>query len=201
MAKNKKVKLLGKQKFRRRRGPFREHGTQSTLDREYLASEKRMKEFWGENVSLKKSKGPNGKVQSARGTDIPEDARGTFTNHAKFRPDHREDNSTPKTLFFLATIFPGAKFVSAERQRVLDALREAHLEDTQPEYHVSLYRTQYTCRLLYFTADKKRWWYVEREHNVLRTSIRYVSKYQAEMMSSRDEIEWSSETVLPPNSS
>lgn len=201
MAKNRKVKQLKLQKFRRRRGPFRRRSEPSALDTEYLASEKRMKEFWGENVSLRKSKGPHGKVQSARGTDIPDDARGTFTNHAKHRPDHREDNSTPRTLFFLHTIFPGAKFVSAERELVLQAIRDHRLDTTQPEHHTVQWRAKRSCLLLYFTADKRQWWFVLRFNNIIKTSIRYVSKYMAETMSSRDEIEWKTITVLSLDSS
>lgn len=200
MAKNPNVGKMKRQRVRRRRGAFRTHSVASTLDPNYIKQQTPLRQFWAERINVRKGTGPNGKVQSARGSNIPDDARGTFMNHAKHRPEHREDNSTPRSLYFLSMMFPGARFVSKERNAVLQQIRDI-IGEADPTSCIVAERSRFRITYLYYNPTKTLWWFVEQDKFTVKSSITYGSQERARSCRTMGTIRWSTTRVFSPDSS
>ncbi len=165
-----------------------------------------LKSFWSQNVAVR----PRGAGQSrvARG-DLPKEKQAlvAYRDHAKHRPEHKENDArygNPAHHFFLSTIFPGVHFTSMKRKEAIDkmlALVIGEREGVQPEHHFVVFKTEHTFLRLYFTNDKKCWWFVGREQTTLMTSLTFGSKDRALSVCEQQQIKWVKREVFEPDSS
>lgn len=201
MAKNPNVQKMKAQRTRRKLGTFRTYSDPSTIDPGYLKQQTKLRQYWGERVSIRQSTGPNGRVQSARGVNIPDDARGTFMNHSKTcGVDERYINANPREYYFLNMMFPGARFVSAERAQVLAKVHKI-IREADPTSCLVMERTRFRITYLYYNPTKTLWWLVEQDRFIVKSSITYGSQERARAVHNMGSVKWQAIASFQPDSS
>lgn len=179
-------------KFRRRRGTFKPFSDESTNDAAFIDNS--LRRFWSQRMTG---------GSSVDRSHIPDGSRPYFDykGHVAYRPPHKLDDSTPRSIFHLATLFPGARFVSKEREDVKQKMRELFAHDTDPERNFVVERNRFHVLRLYFTPADECWWFVHQERYTIKSSITYGGRKRALQMWRTNQISWKVEHVFTPDSS
>lgn len=194
MARNPNIAKMRRQRSRRKLGPFRTWTDPSTIDPDYLKQQTKLKRFWAERVST-----PHGIDRS----NIPDKERGyvNYRGHAKtLGVDSRYVTANPKEQAFLRHMFPGVRFSSVERDKVLQKISEMILEG-DPTSCIVVERSRFRVTYLYYNPTKTLWWFVEQDKFVLRNSITYGTQDRARAVHKMGCVRWKPPVPLQPDSS